>query len=192
MSRIVSLADERRRRAGTPPLAIEVTHVHRREDGTLVVGHDPSRHLLTGGLVIVIAIIAGMWWSTGFRGVGPLLLLALLAILLAALAVPPSRLEIDREMGVLRARAYGWRGPRRLVVPIDAIADVGLVEWQHPEGGGTVAARTEVVIRLADGASIALQEPRSAKGHIDGERLVVIHDAIRRELSPDATGEEQQ
>lgn len=184
MSQVVSLDESRRRRANAARVfRIEATHAHRRADGALVVGHDPSRHKISAGICLVMAVIGGMWWSAHFRGIGPLLLLGLLAILLAALFVPPSRLEIDREAGLVRLFSYRIGSFTRRVLDLEEITDVTLVELQQPRAGGQVDLLCEIVLRLASGESIVLQDPKSARGHIDTDRLREICDAVRQEIA---------
>lgn len=191
MSEIISLDEARRRRTPGRVLRIEATHTWRRADGTLVIGHDPSRLRISAGILVVGAIVVGMWWSAHFRGIGPPILLALLAILLAVLFVPPSRLEIDREAGVLRL--YSWRPASlgRFIAATDRVQEVTLAEWQHPVRGDVADTQYEIVLRIDTGETIALQDPRNAKGYVDSGRLALIADEIRRELAakPDAEAE---
>ena len=188
MSGIVNLDEARRRRANTARAwHIEATHAHRREaDGALIVGHDPSRHKISAGICIVIAVVGSMWWSAQFRGVGPLLLIGLLVVLLAAMFVPPSRLEIDREARLVRLFSYRIGNLARRVFDLDDITDVTLVELQRPGGAGLVETQCEIVLRLASGESIVLQDPKSARGHVDTDRLREICDAIRQEIAGEA------
>lgn len=188
MTNIVDLAHVRRQRTPGRTYRIEATHAWRRADGTLVVGHDPSRVKISAGIVIVAAIVLGMWWGAQFRGLGALIMLGLLVVLFAMLVVPPSRLEIDREMGALRLTA--WRLVRldRIQAPLEDVAAVTLAEVHNPGGAAEADTAAEIQIRLEGGETIALQDPRNAKGHVDTTRLAAIVAAIRAELAPPSAG----
>lgn len=188
MSRILSFEAARQRRANAgKAYRLEATHAQRRSDGALVIGLDPSRHMVSAGLLLVIALVAAMWWTQNFRGLGPVLLLGLLGVLAAALVVPPSRLEIDREAGRLTLFSYRIGQFARPVFDTDSVSEVTLAELQRPDAPDLAQVQAEIVIRFTTGATITIEEPRSAFGHADVGHLQAICATIRQELSAEAS-----